>query len=420
MTYRQRPLGLFFLALMILMGLQVSLKKPLCIDSNIVYKIDRVDEQKTESVYSCSQFKKVSFSRFFYENLDGLQTRFKSLEGLFLSLNLRPKFVLVSDATLLHNEIQILPNGLRTGDEMPSPQTEKELFSLSLANQLNIKDRQFSETLADFFIGKSDMGYQNLLSQAWSEAYDQLGFYERRSVYKEIIQKIKQNNLLSSGTAIEKLKSLTSSNLFKDKFYRKLNDLGFLSDSELLLTKLDVVIESNPTESVVERLEALALQNPQLKVALKNDQGLFLLPSHIKISDAVAVQMKIDYRLVFNKANANESTLKHYASLSEKLVLVKCLEELETLNFAPLFTRGVAGFLLVNKNLSFIQFHLPSYQLKAEALHKISNYFDFVKFQKPEAAERLSLGWQQSTWQPERKAFKAVAVYDVIQYYRIN
>jgi hypothetical protein len=67
---------------MLLLALQAGFKKPLCINSNIVYKIDRISDKKNESIYSCAQFKNVLFSNFLYEKLGDLESRLNQLEFL--------------------------------------------------------------------------------------------------------------------------------------------------------------------------------------------------------------------------------------------------------------------------------------------------------------------------------------------------
>ena len=143
MGYIHRPFGLIFLILMITMGLQVALKKPLCIDSNVVYKIDKIDTEKTETIYSCNQFKKVSFSGFFYENLNNLQARLVKIEMLLNQLEIFDKFVVVID-NVNKTQSRELINGVQIGaDQLDTNQLEKMLLQLSLKNKLNITDTIF-------------------------------------------------------------------------------------------------------------------------------------------------------------------------------------------------------------------------------------------------------------------------------------
>ncbi len=63
---------LFFLSIASMMGLILVLlqftRRPLCIDSKIIEKIDRYSGDKSEVIYRCSSFKDVPFSDFFSRN----------------------------------------------------------------------------------------------------------------------------------------------------------------------------------------------------------------------------------------------------------------------------------------------------------------------------------------------------------------
>ena len=97
MSYLYRPFGLFFLFLMILLAFQVVLKKPLCIESSIVYKIDRISNENTESIYNCKQWKSVAFSPYFFESIDSLQTQISKAEMLLRALGISNQIVIVID-----------------------------------------------------------------------------------------------------------------------------------------------------------------------------------------------------------------------------------------------------------------------------------------------------------------------------------
>jgi hypothetical protein len=58
--------------------------------------------------------------------------------------------------------------------------------------------------------------------------------------------------------------------------------------------------------------------------------------------------------------------------------------------------------------------------LKSKALKGVSDYFKFVSNIDAAKSEYKALGWSQSKWSVDLQAFKPVANFDVIQYFRIN
>ena len=147
------------------MGVHVALKKPLCINSSLVNKIDKLGTQNTETIYSCSQYKKVTFSNYFYDYLPILEERFKHLEVALAQLGVEDKFTIVID-DIRKDQVLELVNGVQVGSNLLETKLlEKTLIQLSLKNKLNIRDEIFLQSLSDFII--NDGGYQNLISRAW-------------------------------------------------------------------------------------------------------------------------------------------------------------------------------------------------------------------------------------------------------------
>lgn len=71
--------------LLILVALQLS-KKPLCIDSKVVEKIDRVANAKVETVFRCAVNRDVPFNSFFDENSKILSVRIQKTERVLESI----------------------------------------------------------------------------------------------------------------------------------------------------------------------------------------------------------------------------------------------------------------------------------------------------------------------------------------------
>ena len=210
MSYLYRPFGLFFLLLMTLLSLQLVLRKPMCIDSSIVYKIDKISSAGSETIYGCSQFKQTLYSSYFSENLAALQTRLAVLELQLARLDLKTKFIIEIDDVNKGESIELM-NGIRIGSELLESGSllEKFLLQKSLKNKTNISDPIFLETVSDFLI--SGDGYNNLVSEAWAESFNELSFIEKLEVSRNINRQLAGIHNAGEKTSVQLLNSLTGS-----------------------------------------------------------------------------------------------------------------------------------------------------------------------------------------------------------------
>lgn len=421
MGYLQRPFGLFFLLLMLTMALQVALKKPLCIDSSIVYNINNIESERTETIYSCDQFKVVSFSSYFYENLNSLEAHLIKLEAVFSSLGITNKFTITLDN---HSGLppRETPYGIQIGkDLLATDQLEKALLQVSLKNRLKSSDIVFLQTLADFLMG--DSRYQNLVSQALGQAFTEINVFEKQKIRRRIISRLRLYPDNDERNAIEKLKELFSSAqnpLLTARFIKNLNKSGFYDESELKYLKLDIIIDDSTSTDFDSKLTELAKNNPNIKVAFKNTDGLFLLPSHLKIPRTLEKKILTKYRLVFGGKKQNRTVVNDCFNNSDSLILIHYDKELKELNLGSLFSSSVNEFLSKNKEISFVQIHLPSYRLIYKDLGSITNYFDFVRAKSFSRSEYRAMGWRHTEWLKDLKAYRPIANIDVIQYFRVN
>ena len=132
-------------------------KKPLCIDSKVVNKIDRVSFEQTETVYQCGSMIKVSYSRYFDENKNQLESR---IENTMQFLNqIEPfhfKITLQIDEKnpilfkVQHHQIIIGSQLLNLNGHL-----ERAIFKVWLGERLRqdyTSQTLFSEVAADFLV----------------------------------------------------------------------------------------------------------------------------------------------------------------------------------------------------------------------------------------------------------------------------
>ena len=420
MDYFYRPFGLFFLLLMILLGIQLGLKKPICIESSVVYKIDKIGAHDTESIYNCSQLKIVPFSIFFFREIEAIQTHIFRAEAAMRSVGISNSMYIVIDE--VNKDIfQELTNGVQIGvNLLDGVQLEKLLIIQGIKNLIQAEDRIFAETLSDFLL--NDSGYQNLVSRAWGESFKDLNLIEKLVSFKATIQHISAIQLKGDYTSIERLKFLIpvgSGSKLSALFDKHLSELGYYSDRQLETLRLDFIIEDPVGAISLKNLIQVSKEFGSLKTAIRNTQGLFLLPSLVKVPKVLEQKMASHQRLVFRSGIEKETEIASYLHTTDCLIFINAKGGV-SLDIRSLYLGGVSAFLSQNKDLEFVQIHLPSYEIIYKNLSSISNYFDFVKNRKNSAKALKMLGWGQSEWLTDLRAFKPIANYDVIQYFRVN
>lgn len=416
------------------MGAQVALKKPLCIESHIVYKIDRIDGEKTETLYSCAQFKKVSFSKFLYEKLDLIETRLRQVEMILPEPLRRSDLVLqFEDQNQSTNgqtalAIKILPDKIvLTSQALQTEAFEKAVLQWSLKKQLKNADHLYVETLVDFIATSyGENNYRSLISEAWNTSFSRQSFFEKRQLMREVSKQMLMtyDSELSALQNLQKLlQQVAPQSSWENEFGQELAQRGYLSKEALAQLRLDLIIDVGDTEAakkITAQLVQLSREGLKKKIGIKTSAGLLLLPSLLSLPNTS--ETFSSYRVVFSESHKaiNAKTLNRYAENSERLVFVDVDSEASDVNFRSLLRRGVPEFLASNRQLNFVQIHLPSYRLKSAELKGLSDYFVFVKQQESFSEEKKVLGWQQSEWNKDLQAFKPIAYFDVIQYFRIN
>lgn len=404
------------------MGIQAGMKKPLCIDSNIVYKIDRISIGKSESIYTCSQFKKVSFSGFFYEKLDDLELRLNRIE-LALAGLVGSNSVSIKIDENNPDQLQLVQNTISIGSQLlNTDKFEKAVVQLVLKNKLNIHDSIYLESLADYFTATDS--YQNLISEAFNKSINKASFVEQRKIRKILLSQLKLRDgpdaVKAEMLSIQKLKLALSEPNRVAEFDKNLQQLGYVQDSEIEKLKMDIIIDNKNLSATEPDLADLARKNPQLKVAVQTSKGLFILPSYLKVPKNSEKKIFARYRIVFGLYEITSVHIAQYLDNSESLIQIKGSLKSDVSDFKVLFQSGVKAFLAKNKQLDFVQIHLPSYKLKSKALGHVSDYFKFVGNKSRTQTEYKALGWSQTKWSADLNAFRPVANYDVIQYFRIN
>ena len=177
--------------------------------------------------------------------------------------------------------------------------------------------------------------------------------------------------------------------------------------------------DSLSTDSkLFQNLAKISEQNPNLQFAVKDQDQIWILPSRSALPLKTFDKIRNQQHVFFACPSLKEIKMDQFYNQSEKLLLIKGCDEQKEINFATLVSDGVQSFSVKNKKLAFIQFHLPSFEMKAKELAHVKNFFDLVKNRDVSQSELQALGWSQIQWLDDSQAYRPNAVVDAIQLFR--
>lgn len=506
--------GLLLSLYVVLLALILITKRPLCIDSNSVEKIDRITSGKIETIYKCSSQIRVPYSAYFDQNKDQLESRIESVLLFLNKIEPLQNKIKITINELKPIEFSVKENQIRIGSNLlESPgHFERALFKLWLQERSNSNlDQQnlFTEVAADFLyyvyngslniedplvrlktkIGnarwpnvlKSKEGYcdspwkisehyvscgsmelesqlssetvlalslRPLLTSVWIKSYSemsrrsQIDFIDRFSEYlktqslnseKAIEMFLTDSHPLKQGMMnIKKVTDfLNSSNLVQSQkeyreFYARLAinlQQSGVNDSfaEAYFDYLFEYPDSLSTKSeFFKSLVTLSIKNPSLQIAVKDQDQIWILPTQSSLPLKTFDQIKTQQHIFLACLGLRDIDMSQFFNQSEKLLLIKGCDQNKKFDFASLISGGARGFSSHNKNLAFIQFHLPSFEMKAKELAHIKNFFELVRNRDVSKAEFQTLGWSQIKWNEDSQAYKPDAVIDAIELFRAD
>lgn len=418
--YFKRPLGLVFTLIMILMAYEVAIKKPLCINSSMVYKIDRITSNKEEAVFGCTSYKKTSFSTYFYENASLLSKRLTQIEYVLQSLQLQTS-VSITIASNKWSELKVEENKILIGaEQIYTKLLEKAVVLSALKREkLNLNESILS-LLAEIIV--DEYSADSLLSEIWQESYNELSPLQKFSLRQYVFTQISQKKLPQTESSVDFVLQLvqnvqTTPSAFAEVLKLKFQKYGLLES----VLEFDVLLQvSQGLKYDINLLQQQAKKFKNSRAALQIENDIYVLPYLVKLSAEQSKKIKINNRIYVSH---NKNTLVPFSQFfknTEKLVVIDAQNQIEKIKLEALFKNNLKSFLLANKQFDFIQFHVPSLQNRLAQLQNTNNYFDLLKKSQKEKIKKQGLGWESLSWADDVQAFKPIAVYDVIQYYRLN
>lgn len=286
-----------------------------------------------------------------------------------------------------------------------------------------------------------------LLTSALIEAFNQISFRQRNQFIKDmtyhlsrarldsetkINQILKYENPLTEGLNSIKL-FLAYFSSFQDSksetdtafYYQIKNYLSQqgVSDSysEAYFDYLfEVSGHLNEQSNLFNSLLKHSMNHLKLQIAIKDSEKIWILPSKTSLPLTVFNQIKSKQHIYFLSGDMKSINIANFIKTSEKLMMIKGLDFQKDYKFDILFNKNVLDFIKAEEDIAFIQFHLPSLEMRLNELKHISNYFELVQSRDISRSEFQQLGWQGLQWIDQYKYYKPKAVIDAIEYFRLE
>ncbi|MNT22990.1 hypothetical protein D3C72_1583970 [compost metagenome] len=172
-------------------------------------------------------------------------------------------------------------------------------------------------------------------------------------------------------------------------------------------------------EPVFKDLMKQSQQNPQLQIALRDKEKIWMLPSKYSMSLASFGQIKANKTIIEKCGEYNFSFVMEYAEKTEKLLIVDRCAAQKNVVYNEYLNKGTEAFAQANKGIAFVQFHVPSLLMKKTDLETAGNVFDFIQKRDVDNPSFKGLGWQEVRWDETASAYQPKAYVDAIEWFRV-
>ncbi len=506
-------------ALVTLMVAEMT-RRPLCIESKVVEKIDRLSvgaspgSIKSETIYRCAFNKATPFSEFFNAQVKDLSVRVQRIERLLESIepfHQRARLTVVTDQPyhfevhghniMIGEALLLAPGHLEKAVAKVWYQERRDAFFIheplmeevvtDLLVFLQDGDLDIGDPISHFktslqkakwpYVLKSvaaycdspwklsehyqtcaDNNFDNisenvlqlslrpLLVSSWVAALKSLPLKDQVTFVRSLGGLLKEEHvpelpivqrmktmieyapLLMAGEAVKNINLFVSTSvllqkseahrLFVSAISQELRKAGF--QDVFAEASFDILFMSGRTLTedsvVVKHFMKLAKERPHMHIALRDREHVWMLPSKFPIPVKSFGQMRANRAVVEKCGGFDFNFVMGYAQFSEKLLILENCDSKKELNFARYLKDGAEGFGAQNKDISFIQFHLPSLMMKSAELTEVSNVFDLIRNREVESRIFQTLGWQEIKWSEQAAAYHPKANIDAIEWFRTN
>jgi hypothetical protein len=288
-----------------------------------------------------------------------------------------------------------------------------------------------------------------LLVSSWVEAYQNLSFRDQYYLVRNLRELISSDHnpdlplvktgaffpqsapLLEASEAVKNISNfLLSSNLSKSLDSHRVfvslvvnnlsrygyNDgLGGVNFDLLVISDLKISQESEQFKHYI----MLSKQNPRTKIAIKDNENLWMLPSVYPIHWKSIESLHAN-RIVFSKCgNYDFNFVWQFSLATEKLMILNVCKD-KKINLAGYLKEGPEAFGEQNKDISFIQFHIPSLLMRKDQLSHVDSIYELVSRREIDNPVFQSLGWQKLVWSEKAQAYQPKSYIDGIEWFKVQ
>lgn len=497
----------FLMSLGLLVLTAVGLgRKPLCIDSRFVERIDRIGIRDSETIYRCQDSPEPAVGRFFVENTKILQSRIEFLEERLWRLapwlstvkivvlesrpwafRLQGRSLYIGEKMLQaegHFERGLIKTWLRDQaaltDEGEDQDLQEEVFTdwlwADLKGQLFIEDplrglrtkvgaqwpqvvkdekgycaspwrlsEHFEGCLknpADFREIAPHLSLRSLLSTVLIRSFDSLNLSQQMDVLRSFPRSRAVSTLAASGDVLELgfWKSMSASlrrfsatlgrrdsgksadyARWSAAFSRALKNTGFEEARDEI--QFDVLIDLagglEKDDAVIQDLAEEAEARKTRRIAVRSGTKLWILPSRHAVTIGDMTGIKAEQWISRRCDDFDFKYVLDFENRAQKVVVIDdCASK--DLSLRSLLRGDMETFAKANKDVSFVQFHVPSLSLRKDAIDLGTDVRKLIQHRDISDPVFQTLGWQELKWSEDARAYRPRAYVDAIEWFRLN
>lgn len=474
-------------------------RKPLCIDSKLVERFDRVGEGTPVSIYRCGLKKHVPYDGKFAGLSDKISSRLQALEK-FLDwigpLKTKVNLTIFENRNEVYKvygrELYMSEKILKSPDQLEKSILKvwfRERSHESLSDQMLIE-----ESITDFLLAvmKGHLNLRDPLTEValdsgpeaqwprvlqatksycqnpWrltshielcskpnqisNEEAKRISIYSLRPLMTQVM--IKAFSSLSTAEQVHLLKvfgNYLSTTQFQSEFASietetsnylqswiktmkqgSLKQWSYLIESEMIARGFSPEDKGSFIENLVwdesnipQVEEQIRKQGSNLKISgrpvtLGYIQGtsITILPNDSSIDLKVLSPLKSSRGILVRCGLPETNELLNFERKTQRLLWVDACDQKQDVNFVAYFKSGAENFARNNKEISFIEFHLPSLRMAVQRSPNLRLAQNF--FAQGNASMNSSLGWKTPLYVESVQAFRAQSAVEAIDWFRIK
>jgi hypothetical protein len=145
---------------------------------------------------------------------------------------------------------------------------------------------------------------------------------------------------------------------------------------------------------------------------------VWLMPSKDYLTKSLLQSYKAQRAVWLRCDQPDLPQLKKLAERFERILILADCQKNKDANLASYISGGVEAFALENRNLSFVQLHMPS--LLQALRHSDSNPLPLLGQQQWNHPFFKAMGWQGATWVEDMHAYRSRSAIEAIEVYRVR